>query len=283
MDPINFQKLLNPDNSKKVTNIEPIKQDEDTLDDNIDVETVSMNAASVAESKAEKKTEVKKSKLRHSKPSEKKPELEPVKESKIAESEGSESEGSESESEETGSVASSISNMSENRKNQADDETFSNLTDVRREFLNKIQRFKSMGYKVPDLKGDEPLDQLHMIFDSLKYEQRFQANIRFFRLIIRFLGWVVEQVTVRIGFSSLKGFGTHVSTVISDFDEFYEDMTEPVYEKRENGEYVKIEKHNIFSYVTSRPEINLITRFGTLAVAYSAANKVETLAELMAD
>lgn len=275
METIAFQKFLNPDNSKKVSNIETVKIDEDQLSDTIEVKTIATDAPSVVQSKAE--PQKKKSHLRKKdKNIEKKDENE-QEESNKSDSDSSYSKDSESDSEE-----SAISSMSTNRKKQASDEKFSNLTDIRREFMNKIQRFKTMGYNV-SLRGDETIDELSMIFDGLKYEQRFQSNIRFFRLIIRFFGWVIEQVTVRIGFSSLKGFAQHIGTVVSEFDEFYEDMTEPVYQKQESGEYIKIEKSNIFSYVSSRPEINLISRFGTIAVAYSAANKVETLAELMAD
>lgn len=275
MDTIAFQKFLNPDNSKKVSNIESMKVEEDRLSENVDVRTVATDAPSVAESKI-KETSEKPSKKHHAKLRQKTP-------ATVVTGSDSDS-GSDSGSEESNSDSedSVISSMSTNRKNQAANEKFSNINDVRREFMNKIQRFKTMGYKV-DIRGDESADELSMIFDGLKYEQRFKANIRFFRLIIRFFGWIIEEVTVRIGFSSLKGFGTHIGTQITDFDEFYEDMTEPIYQKQESGEYIKIEKSNIFSYVASRPEINLLTRFGTTAIAYSAANKVETLAELMAD
>ena len=301
MDEFNITKLLNPENTKKISTLEPVKLEEERLTNDPEVSTVDENATakhseddkeSIRKTLRTKKRDRKHRRDRKTEDvktviTERTKDTQATKESGTKASKASRDSGEDSgDSKSYDSDASDLSkfsDMSDNIRKQKKEEKYRQLHDMRRELYNKIGRFKSLGYKVKEFKGDEPIDELLMIFDNLKYEQRYLANIRFFRLIIGFIGWLIENVCIRIGVSSLKGFSTQVRSFAHEFDEFYDDLTEPVYIKQESGEYIKHEKHNIINYVNSRPEIGLMTRFATMAVSYSAANNIETLADLMAD
>ncbi len=292
MDSFPLTNILNKENSKKLTNVLPSQLEEETISENVDVSTI--DSKTVHNDSKSKKGDFKKEK----KPKYRKQRsVKPAKDddtidTKSVDSASSKSSGASSKSEESkdsgsesGSESDSgMSNMDDNREKQSKSDRFNQLTEMRREYINRINRFRHMsGFLVPNLEGDESIDKLAMIYDTLKYEQRYKSNIRFYRLIIGFIGWIIEQVSVRIGFSSVKNFATHVRNEIAEFDEFYEEFSAPIWVKNEEGEYVKVEKSNIITYMTSRPEIGLLTRFGTMVTAYSFANKIDTLAELIGD
>ncbi len=250
MEQIPLSKLFNPNISRKNI-IETTKDDMETLT-NVEVESVRTDVTPVK-----------------------------VVEEKHHDNKSADS-GADSESESGSDTRSEASDMDKNMENRQNDEKFKELHDIRRGLHNRIGRFRNLGFKIPEMKGNEGVDELIKIVDSLEYEKRYATNIRFFRQIIGFLGWVIEAISLRIGFKSLKGFSHHINSLSYEFDEFYDDMTEPTYVKSDEGEYVKIEKRNIINYVNTKTELAICMRFFLMAASYSAASKFDTLAELMA-
>lgn len=198
-----------------------------------------------------------------------------------SEEEKSKKKSSHKKKEDSGSD-SGVSDISHSRKKRSENKTAKDAQ--KRELSNKINRFRKMdGYIVPKIGRHTSVSECQKILEELRYEQRYISNIRFYRMMIKFIGWAIEKVTVRIGFSTFIGYATHIDQTTQEFDEFYDEMTEPVWEKDSNGKLQKIEKKNIITAMSSTPELAIIARFGYTMTVYAFINKLDTLAELVKD
>src|SRR5690606_33385403 len=107
------------------------------------------------------------------------------------------------------SEASGVSEMSDlDKEEQINNLNESGANNVKKSMLIQINRFKTKyGYDVGSFDTESDVKELQFELDRLEYEKAFRIKIRFYRICLWLITWLIERGAKYVGYGTgLKGW-----------------------------------------------------------------------------
>lgn len=147
---------------------------------------------------------------------------------------------------------------------------------IRKEMLIQISQFKTRGYIVGEYNMNSSTESIEIEIGRLAAEQKLRQKMKFFRWFIRGMAWLVEFIAGKLGYDMLEGWNTHVWRNISDYDEYFDVMTRPIYERDiHTGRMVRRENPSLVNRVNVNDELSIVTTFVASAIGYAAGELID--------